>query len=779
MNLVEKDEMTLTLKALRSPFVPKTPGRRNRNSFYRTPRSVQPIFLCNRDLGVRRNKDLKLAFDYVFDSSATNNDVFELTTKNMLDHLMDVFAYGATGAGKTHTMLGTYESPGVISRTMNELYGRIEAVKDDLICSVEVSYLEIYNETVRDLLNPESGQLAIREDGGCSLTIAGLTQHKPDNAKHLFDMLESGNKNRTQHPTDANKESSRSHAVFQVHLKQSPRNAGLSNDVLISKMVLVDLAGSERATATRNCGDRMREGANINRSLLALGNCINALAEGKKGGHIPYRDSKLTRILKDALGGNCHTLMIANVSPSYLSYDDTQNTLKYADRAKQIKADLRKNVYRVDQHIHQYGKIVQDLQTELLAHMLTSKNFYQPGSGFINNVVEDLKAKYKQSQASLSEAIRQKSEIQCELEQLKSHQNVSYNCRSDVKILRDRLTSYIELQNQILNHESQKKLLLLKINTRDEMQSFLNLLDYDPARNEVNICHTKRIKSQYEMKMHRIDEELVDLRNDLLENSSKITDSFTRMNFNAHFMAENPVLWINETKSVQQQALAAHYKSLFKSEHQMSKHMEKVISASFLLNREQHLILSSYDRLTSSLKMKFEDLIKLIELHRDISWKDNEDGDSVSFERLTLEDYSLTAPNFDDGGKNCFIENFSNKENVGKTCNLGSVFSMPTNGSQSVRSTLKPIENVNRIDSRRSPPTRTLSCSNCLAPTPQFVNKSVDDDIFKRPAIPPARYLKPYLPPPPLSARPNSRSPSKLFIVTLGTCVIYYFMFFQ
>ncbi|XP_048241459.1 kinesin-like protein KIF18A, partial [Haliotis rufescens] len=187
----------------------------------------------------------------------------------------------------------------------------------------------------------------------------------PKNAEELLYMLQFGNKNRSQHPTDANAESSRSHAVFQVFVRQKDRTANISAEVKVAKMCLVDLAGSERATVTKNRGARFREGANINRSLLALGNVINALAENKNKGHIPYRDSKLTRLLKDSLGGNCRTVMIAAVSPSSMSYEDTYNTLKYADRAKHIRAMLKKNILNVDFHVSRYGQIVEDLRKEI------------------------------------------------------------------------------------------------------------------------------------------------------------------------------------------------------------------------------------------------------------------------------------------------------------------------------------------------------------------------------------------------------------------------------
>eukprot|EP00118_Oscarella_pearsei_P027432 m.1216 g.1216 ORF g.1216 m.1216 type:complete len:794 (+) comp5898_c0_seq1:23-2404(+) len=322
----------------------------------------------------KTHRDTRFVFDGVFDETAPQEVVHANTTKGIVDRLFEgincsVFAYGATGAGKTHTMLGTNDNPGVVFRTMIELYEAIEAKRDEVNCTVVASYAEIYNEQIRDLLVP-SGNLPMRENAG-KVGISGLSKHKPQSANEVLEMLAKGTGNRTQHPTDANAQSSRSHAVFQVFLQQKQRrtDAGILTQMKVAKMSLIDLAGSERATMTTNRGMRLREGANINRSLLALGNCINALAEQKKGdkvGHVPYRDSKLTRLLKDSLGGSCYTVMIANVSPSFLSYEDTYNTLKYADRARNIKSMLVSNTVNVDIHVTKYKSLIEDLQSEVM-----------------------------------------------------------------------------------------------------------------------------------------------------------------------------------------------------------------------------------------------------------------------------------------------------------------------------------------------------------------------------------------------------------------------------
>lgn len=166
-------------------------------------------------------------------------------------------------------------------------------------------------------------------------------------------LLRIGNKNRTTEATDANETSSRSHAILQVVIEYRDKNSGTETEINFAKLSLIDLAGSERATSTGNKGARMMEGAAINKSLLALGNCINALAHAKPGDkqYIPYRDSKLTRLLKDSLGGNCRTVMITCVSPSSATYEDTHNTLLYANRAKRIKNKVERNVVNVNYHI--------------------------------------------------------------------------------------------------------------------------------------------------------------------------------------------------------------------------------------------------------------------------------------------------------------------------------------------------------------------------------------------------------------------------------------------
>ncbi|XP_054986328.1 kinesin-like protein KIF18B [Sorex araneus] len=320
----------------------------------------------------KKGRDLPFVFDRVFGEAASQQDVFQHTTLGLLDCFLQgfncsVFAYGATGAGKTHTMLGREGDPGIMYLTTMELYRRLEAHQEEKQFEVLISYQEVYNEQIHDLLEPK-GPLAIREDPDKGVVVQGLSFHQPTSAEQLLEMLTRGNRNRTQHPTDANAASSRSHAIFQIFVKQQDRVPSLTQALRVAKMSLVDLAGSERASSTHAKGERLREGANINRSLLALINVLNALADAKgRKSHVPYRDSKLTRLLKDSLGGNCRTVMVAAVSPSSLTLEDTYNTLKYASRAKEIKLSLKSNVISLDCHFSQYATICQQLQAEVAA----------------------------------------------------------------------------------------------------------------------------------------------------------------------------------------------------------------------------------------------------------------------------------------------------------------------------------------------------------------------------------------------------------------------------
>ncbi|KAK2828741.1 hypothetical protein Q5P01_019775 [Channa striata] len=317
-------------------------------------------------------------YDYVFDPTAEQEEVFTSAVSPLLNGLFKgyhatVLAYGQTGSGKTFSMGGTYTSAqendpsvGVIPRVIRRIFEEREKRTDCEFC-LAVSYLEIYNEDILDLLcaSKDKPAISIREDPKDGIKIVGLTERQVFSAHEMVGCLELGNSARTVGSTAMNAASSRSHAIFTITLEQ--RKGTDKTDSVVSKLHLVDLAGSERQKKTKAEGDRLKEGISINRGLLSLGNVISALGdESKKNTFVPYRDSKLTRLLQDSLGGNSHTLMIACISPADSNMEETINTLRYADRARKIK---NKPIVNVDPRAAEMSRLkqqVQELQVMLL-----------------------------------------------------------------------------------------------------------------------------------------------------------------------------------------------------------------------------------------------------------------------------------------------------------------------------------------------------------------------------------------------------------------------------
>lgn len=265
-------------------------------------------------------------------------------------------------------MIGTQSEQGIMVRVMGDLFTHSaqQGKQKGVHYKVTVSFLEIYNENIRDLLSDVEEYLDLREDPMKGPVVASITEIETSSSSEVMQLLHQGNAKRSQKATAANENSSRSHAVLQVVVESRDRAPGTVANIKVGKLSLVDLAGSERAANTKNVGARLVEGANINRSLLALGNCINALGEkGNKGNFVPYRDSKLTRLLKDSLGGNCRTVMIANISSAESSFEETLNTLKYANRAKNIKTNVQRNVLNVNYHISEYVQLINNLRGEI------------------------------------------------------------------------------------------------------------------------------------------------------------------------------------------------------------------------------------------------------------------------------------------------------------------------------------------------------------------------------------------------------------------------------
>ncbi|XP_040463733.1 kinesin-like protein KIF18A isoform X1 [Falco naumanni] len=559
--------------------------------------------LAHRDINKRKKKDLKFVFDAVFAEDSSQMEVFEHTTKSVIDGFLNgynctVLAYGATGAGKTHTMLGSPEDPGVMYLTMMTLYNCMDQIKEDKICNVAVSYLEVYNEQIRDLL-VNSGPLAVREDNQKGVVVQGLTLHQPKSAEEILQMLDYGNRNRTQHPTDVNASSSRSHAVFQIYLRQQDKTASINQNVRIAKMSLIDLAGSERASVTNAKGARFREGTNINRSLLALGNVINALADPKsKKQHIPYRNSKLTRLLKDSLGGNCRTIMIAAVSPSSMFYDDTYNTLKYANRAKDIKSSLKSNVVSLDSHISQYVKICNEQKKEIL-------------------MLKEKLREYEEKQASIPENLTaatlpntQQAEIQRYKEILK---NVFAN-REEIR--KEYLKLEMQLKENALKTYYQKQCheQIQLMCSEERVERATCKTDQRLARLRTHCVHMQK-KKEEEVKhfeentdwLHRVENEMR-----LLGQDGCIPKELSEDLRCYHLNLE-----IKDLK-----AQIEHMLSLVSLQVQHYKQTEKVLVTLLPVLRKQYLTLKEAGLTNNLTETEFGEVEQLIERQKSVVWAD-------------------------------------------------------------------------------------------------------------------------------------------------------------
>lgn len=331
-----------------------------------------------------------------------------------------VFAYGQTGSGKTYTMMGSAEDPGVVPRICKSLFSRMKVGQEEGTgYKTAVSYLEIYNERVRDLLSSQSvgHALRVREHRIHGPYVENLSQHPVNDFEEIHSCMAQGNQERTTASTNMNDTSSRSHAIFTITFVQ----AGFSNNMpseTVSKIHLVDLAGSERANSTGATGQRLKEGAHINKSLVTLGSVISSLAEmanptGSKKFYVPYRDSTLTWLLKDSLGGNSKTIMIAAISPADVNYSETLSTLRYANRAKNI---INKPTVNEDPNV----RLIRELRDEIssLQAMLATGNLVLKEPQL--KMLENLQKKEAQEKVLIEEWSEKWREVQSILREEKS-----------------------------------------------------------------------------------------------------------------------------------------------------------------------------------------------------------------------------------------------------------------------------------------------------------------------------------------------------------------------
>ncbi|KAI4337598.1 hypothetical protein L6164_015993 [Bauhinia variegata] len=449
-------------------------------------------------------------YDYVYGSSGPpSSAIYDDCVAPLVDALFHgynatVLAYGQTGSGKTYTMGTNYtgdgSSGGIIPRVMETIFKRAETMKDSTEFLIRVSFIEIFKEEVFDLLDPNSsvsskGEAAstvklplparvpiqIRETVNGGITLAGVTEAEVRTKEEMASYLSRGSLSRATASTNMNSQSSRSHAIFTITMEQKKIahccNGGVDNDIgddiLRAKFHLVDLAGSERAKRTGADGMRLKEGIHINKGLLALGNVISALGDEKKrkeGGHVPYRDSKLTRLLQDSLGGNSKTVMIACVSPADTNAEETLNTLKYANRARNIQNKAVVNRDPMAAQIQLMRSQIEQLQADLL--------FYRGDASGPFEELQILKHKISLLEASNAELQRELQErgvtcenltrraldAQVEKDQLvmkiesirngKSWEEVDSNSNQDYDLVKSYVSKIQELEGELLRFKN-------------------------------------------------------------------------------------------------------------------------------------------------------------------------------------------------------------------------------------------------------------------------------------------------------------------------------------
>ncbi|CAG2057599.1 unnamed protein product [Timema podura] len=463
------------------------------------------------------------AFDAVLGEASSQEDVYECFGRPVVEKVLEgyngtIFAYGQTGSGKTYTMEGVQENKdewGIVPNAIHHIFLAIDQVTDrdkTVSFSVRVSYVEVYNENIHDLLSEDhTASLSIREDPLHGVFVKRLTGFVVASSTDLYNVTTLGNRNRATGSTKMNEKSSRSHAVLMVTIQQNVSGKLMTR---VGSLHLVDLAGSERQSKTGTSGVRLKEASKINQSLSTLGKVIAALVDAKST-HVPYRESKLTLLLKNSLGGNSVTTMVANVAPSDYNYDETLCTLRYADRAKHIKNHVQLNDSPRNIAIERTAGEILMLKKELEQ---LSKIVDDPTIEFIDT---DEKERIE--------------ELKEEEEERRRRENMT----------NDELAAYLEMKMQSEAHETD---LLIAKKEYDKVQQMLqqvekhaivgeeNLLEkLDEQQQQLNVWSLELKKAasterELEMQLHWLESDMVDIEDKYSSLQEEVDEKTKKLN---------------------------------------------------------------------------------------------------------------------------------------------------------------------------------------------------------------------------------------------------------
>ena len=465
-------------------------------------------FNGEKKIKVTKVKEATFKFDFAFDEKIDQAEVYRCTTANLVKQVINgynatVYAYGATGTGKTYTMVGGGDNWGIMIRSISDLFKIINNEKEKNYI-IKISYVEIYNEIIKDLLADQSSrnrnQLEIRTDAQKGVILQGAEFKKVTNETDAYKLIMRGNKQRTENPTSYNENSSRSHAILQIYLEiEEQQVSTLNKEKAFGKFVLVDLAGSEK---TPVLGKRNAESGSINKSLLALGKCINALTSQNKG-YIPWRDSKLTRLLQEPLSGNSRIVMIATVSPSIDAFDETMFTLQNAQKAKGVKIVLQKNVVELDTpRINKYDEYIQSLKEQI--EEINEQIIVTNNASNINNVSI---GEYEQSNSN---------NVSFNNNNINSTNNNANNSGNFVHN-----EEYDKIQKEIVDHFQNEVNLNKKIVEKENM---IEDLKNELSEQEYELAHAAKVNQHY------LKSKVDSKRAEIQEKTEKINKGYVKQN---------------------------------------------------------------------------------------------------------------------------------------------------------------------------------------------------------------------------------------------------------
>ena len=465
-------------------------------------------FKGEKKIKVTKVKEATFKFDFAFDEKIDQAEVYRCTTANLVKQVINgynatVYAYGATGTGKTYTMVGGGDNWGIMIRSISDLFKIINNEKEKNYI-IKISYVEIYNEIIKDLLADQSSrnrnQLEIRTDAQKGVILQGAEFKKVTKETDAYKLIMRGNKQRTENPTSYNENSSRSHAILQIYLEiEEQQVSTLNKEKAFGKFVLVDLAGSEK---TPVLGKRNAESGSINKSLLALGKCINALTSQNKG-YIPWRDSKLTRLLQEPLSGNSRIVMIATVSPSIDAFDETMFTLQNAQKAKGVKIVLQKNVVELDTpRINKYDEYIQSLKEQI--EEINEQIIVTNNASNINNVSI---GEYEQSNSN---------NVSFNNNNINSTNNNANNSGNFVHN-----EEYDKIQKEIVDHFQNEVNLNKKIVEKENM---IEDLKNELSEQEYELAHAAKVNQHY------LKSKVDSKRAEIQEKTEKINKGYVKQN---------------------------------------------------------------------------------------------------------------------------------------------------------------------------------------------------------------------------------------------------------